>query len=291
MLSDFGEVLENASLENYNTYGIKTSCKYLVKPKSLDDLQRVMVYLKENNFNYYVLGKGSNVILPDHLFNGFIISLENLNKINFEQNLVTCEAGALLGTLVKEAIEHNLSGFEYLFGIPGTVGGALYGNAGAYNHSIYDCLESITILKDNDIKTLKKSDIKIDYRYTEFKETKDIIVAATFKLEFSDKESLHEIIKNIGEKRQNNLPLQYKNAGSVFKNPTGDFAGRLIEESNLKGYAVGGAKVSEKHANFIVNTGNMTSKDVKELIKHIQKVVEEKFKIKLELEQIIIDWD
>ena len=131
-------ILEDFPLDNYNTYGIKTKTKYLAKPESVEDVKNLISYLKENKIKYYILGKGSNVILPDSTFNGYIISLECLNKIDFNDNLVIAESGVLLGALVKEVINHNLSGLEYLFGIPGTLGGALYGNAGAYNHTIYD---------------------------------------------------------------------------------------------------------------------------------------------------------
>ena len=257
-------ILEDFPLDNYNTYGIKTKTKYLAKPES-----------------------GSNVILPDSTFNGYIISLECLNKIDFNDNLVIAESGVLLGALVKEVINHNLSGLEYLFGIPGTLGGALYGNAGAYNHTIYDYVEEVLVLKNDKIVSLKKEDINILYRHTSFKENDDVILKCTFKFPKGKKEEMQVVVADITEKRKK-LPLFYKNAGSVFKNPEGDYAGRLIESVGLKGYTVGDAKVSEEHANFIVNVGNMTSKDVKKLIEIIKDKVYNEYKIELKLEQIII---
>ncbi len=284
------EILEDYPLDKYNTYGIKTKTKYLAKPENFTDLKMLIQYLKENNIKYYILGSGSNVILPDTLFMGYIISLERLNKVHIEGCVAKAEAGILLGSLIKEVLNHNLSGLEYLYGIPGTLGGALYGNAGAYMHTIYDYVKEVLVLRNNELVRLKKDDLKILYRYTSFKENNDIILEATFEFLPSNKEILEKVIADIREKRKK-LPLEYKNAGSVFKNPEGDYAGRLIESVGLKGYKVGDAKVSEKHANFIVNTGNMTSKDLKTLINIIKKKVNDEYKIELELEQIIIDWD
>lgn len=291
MLNKFGEVEENASLESYNTYGIKTSCKYLVKPKDEEQLYFLVNYLHKNKIKYYILGKGSNVILPDKPFDGVIISLEYFNKIEIKGRHVKAEAGVVLGTLVKECVNNNLKGFEYLAGIPGTLGGALYGNAGVKDHTIYDYLNEIVVLRGNEIDTLFKGDFKISYRHTEFKDNNDIILRACFYLDEEKKEKLESIIKENRLKRQNTQPLEYKNAGSVFKNPEGYAAGKLIEDAHLKGYKIGDAEVSEKHANFIINRGHATSEDIKKLIKKIQEEVKNKFDIKLELEQIIIEWD
>ena len=277
MLNKFGEVIENASLENYNTYGIKTSCKYLVKPKDEEQLYFLVDYLRKNKIKYYILGKGSNVILPDKPFDGVIISLENFKKLKIEGPNVKAEAGVILGTLVKECVNNNLKGFEYLAGIPGSLGGALYGNAGVKDHTIYDYLDEIVVLRNNEIDTLGKGDFEVSYRHTEFKDNNDIILRACFYLDEGNKEELESIINENRLKRQNSQPLEYKNAGSVFKNPEGMFAGKLIEEAGLKGYCVGDAEVSEKHANFIINRGNATSEDIKKLIKKVQKDVKNKF--------------
>jgi len=291
MLNKYGEVLVDVSLESYNTYGIKTSTKYLIKPNNLEDLKELVKYLNESNIKYYVLGKGSNVILPDNKFNGVIISLENLKRLEINENIVEVEAGIVLGTFVMECINHSLGGLEYLAGIPGTLGGALYGNAGVKDSCIYDYLENITILKNNEIITINKNNIDYSYRNTMFKETNAIILGATFKLYKDDENKLKEIVKENRIKRLNSQPLEYKNAGSVFKNPEGDYAGRLIESLGLKGYTIGGAQISERHANFIVNVANATGSDIRNLIKYIKDKVYEAYKIELELEQIIIDWE
>ncbi len=291
MLNKYGEVLENVSLENYNTYGLKTKTKYLIKPYTINDLQNLVIYLDEEKIPYYLLGKGSNVILPDTDFKGVIINLDNLNNITINNNIVTAECGILLSKLVKTVIEHKLKGLETLGTIPGTLGGALYGNASFYpDKSIYDYLEEVLVLKNKKLVTIPRKDIQISHRYSSFKEEKVILLKATFKLEEGSAKEMQEEIKLMQEKRLKTQPLEYKNAGSVFKNPEGLSAGKLIDEAGLKGYNINDAEVSLKHANFIVNKGNATSKDIKELIKYIQKKVLEKEHIKLELEQIIIDW-
>lgn len=291
MLSSFGDVFENSSLENYNTYGIKTNTKYLIKIDSINSLVELIKYLNNNNMKYYILGKGSNVILPDNSFNGVIISLEKLNNVIINENKVEAECGVVLSKLVNLTIENNLKGLEHLALIPGTLGGALFGNAGVKDHEIYDYLESITIIRNGKLVTLNRKDINITYRHTEFKDNHDIIVKVIFKLEVGKKEELLNIVKENRQKRLSTQPLEYKNAGSVFKNPDGYAAGKLIEDAGLKGFSVGDAEVSPKHANFIINKGNATSKDIKELIDIIVNKVYDKFKIKLELEQIIVEWN
>lgn len=290
-LKKYGEVINNASLEKYNTYGIKTFCKYLVKPNSIDNIVSLVSYLDSNNIKYYVIGKGSNVILPDTLFNGVIISLELLNNVEFNKKIVTVDAGISLFTFAKKCIDNGLSGLEYLATIPGTVGGALVGNAGVKEHEIYDNLLSIEIIRNNKLLKLDRKDIDVSYRHTEFKNSNDIIVRATFKLSEGNSEFLNNIVRESRQKRLASQPLEYKNAGSVFKNPEGNYAGKLIESVGLKGYSVGDAEISEKHANFIINKGDATSKDIKDLISIIQDNVYKECNIKLELEQIVIDWD
>ena len=291
MFKEYGEVIENCSLENYNTYGIKTSCAYLVKPSSIDNLISLLKEIKQNNYKYFLLGGGSNIILPDNAFNGVVISLELLNKVIFNETEVVAECGISIGSLAKMCIDKSLSGLENLALIPGTLGGALYGNAGVKESTIYDNLVSVKVIRENELIELKKSDINISYRYTSFKKSKDIIVSATFKLNEGNSIEMMKIVKENRLKRLNSQPLEYKNAGSVFKNPEGDYAGRLIEKVGLKGYSINGAEVSMKHANFIINKGNASSRDILDLVKLIQDKVYKKFKILLELEQIIVEWD
>jgi len=291
MLNNYGEVLENADLTIYNTYGIHTKSKYLIKPNSFENLKELIKYLNDNSMPYYILGGGSNVILPDNVFNGVIIILEHLSNLRINDNIVEVEAGITLSKFINSCINNSLGGLEPLALIPGSLGGALYGNAGVGNSCIYDYLKNITILRNNEFITIDKKDIIYSYRYSMFKNSKDIIVKATFELYKSNILELKEIVKENRIKRLNSQPLEYKNAGSVFKNPEGDYAGRLIESLGLKGYTIGDASISEKHANFIINKSNATGNDIRKLIKYIQDRVFKEYNIQLELEQIIIDWE
>lgn len=291
MINKYNDVKENVSLENYNTYGIKTKTRYLIKPTSIDELTSIVNDLNNENLKYYILGKGSNVILPDTPFNGAIISLEHLNKINYNDNIVYAEAGCILGALAIDTINHNLKGLENLANIPGTLGGALFGNAGACGNEIYDYIKSVTVIRDNNIITLEKENIEISYRKTMFSNSNDIIVACEFVLENGNKDELLEVVKENRKKRKDTQPLEYKNAGSVFRNPEGLFAGKLIEDAYLKGLRVNDAVVSEKHANFIINVGNASSKDILDLIALVKEKVYNTYEIELELEQKIVKWD
>ena len=221
--------------------------------------------------------------------------LEKLNGIDIhpELDMVYAEAGVLLPVLTTKTIDKGLTGLEFAAGIPGTVGGAIYGNAGAYNSCILDYVSSVTVIDENyELKVLEHEDIKYGYRTSIFKEEKKyIIVGAKFYLKEGDKAISRETIATRQERRVETQPLEYPSAGSVFRNPEGDFAGRLIESCNLKGYKIGGAEVSEKHANFVINKDNATGKDIHDLIKYIQKEVYDKTNVDLEIEQEFIDWE
>ena len=203
------------------------------------------------------------------------------------------EAGAMLPKLAQESIDKGLTGLEFAISIPGTIGGSVYGNAGAYNSCILDYIESVTVLDENgDVRIIEHEDIDYGYRYSMFKEQKNLIIlGAKFFLKEGDKESSLEIIEDRKQRRIATQPLEYPSAGSVFRNPVGDFAGRLIESCNLKGYKIGGAEVSEKHANFIINSNNASGEDIYKLIKHVHSTVLEKTNVDLVIEQEFIDWE
>ena len=203
------------------------------------------------------------------------------------------EAGAMLPKLVTESINKSLTGLEFAAGIPGTIGGSIYGNAGAYNACILDYVTSVTVLDENlEVLTIDHEDIEYGYRTTMFKEKKNyIILGAKFFLKEGDKQSSLDIIADRRKRRVESQPLEYPSAGSVFRNPEGDFAGRLIESCNLKGYKIGGAEVSEKHANFIINSNNASSQDVYKLINYVHETVLEKTNVDLLIEQEFIDWE
>lgn len=283
-------IQESASLKNLNTYKIESNAKYLIRVETMNGLINLLKYLKLNNIKYFLLGGGSNIVI-DNYFDGAVIKLDGLNEIKIDGEVITCGAGTMMGALSCASIEHNLTGLEWAINIPGTVGGSIVGNAGAYNKEIFDDLKSIKVLDENlNIKEIAKKDIKHSYRHTELKEKNWIVIEATFELERGNKEESLALIHDRKERRMNTQPLDMPSAGSVFRNPDNDHAGRLIEAAGLKGKKIGGAMVSEKHANFIVNAGNATSEDVKNLIELVQRQVKEKFNVDLVLEQEIIDW-
>ena len=280
----------HASLKNLNTYKLEGYADYLIKVETIDGLIDVLKELKKDNINYFIIGAGSNIII-DEYFKGAIIKLSGLNKITIKDQTLTCASGAMMGAIACASIDKNLTGLEWAINIPGTVGGSIIGNAGAYKSEIFDFLISIKVLDEFlNIRELKKEDIKHTYRDTDLKGKNWIVLEATFKLEKGNKAASLELIEDRKERRKASQPLDMPSAGSVFRNPEGDHAGRLIEASGLKGYRIGGAEVSKKHANFIVNTGTATSNDIKNLIKYVHTQVYEKFGVDLILEQEIIDW-
>lgn len=280
----------DASLKNLNTYKIDSTAKYLIEVQTLEGLINILSYLNEHNIKHFILGAGSNIVIDDY-FDGAIIKLNGLNKIEVKDNIITCEAGAMMGALSCASMDHNLTGLEWAINIPGTIGGSIVGNAGAYKKEIFDSLVEIKVLDENlQIKEIKKEEIKHSYRHTDLKEKPWIVLEATFKLEKGNKEESLALVRDRKERRLATQPLDMPSAGSVFRNPLNDHAGRLIEAAGLKGKKIGGAMVSLKHANFIVNTGGATSNDIKNLIKLVHTQVKEKFNVDLVLEQEIIDW-
>lgn len=295
LLEDYATVEMHASLKKYNTYRVEGSAKYLISPNSITDLSSVIRILKESNEKFYILGNGSNVVINDKEYDGAVIRLDKINgiEVNPKMHMAYAEAGAMLPKLANESINQGLTGLEFAVSIPGTVGGAIYGNAGAYNACILDYVESVTVLDENyDVRVIEHEDITYSYRHSMFKEQKNLIIlGAKFFLKEGDKANSLEIIEDRRQRRIATQPLEFPSAGSVFRNPDGDFAGRLIESCNLKGYKIGGAEVSEKHANFIINSNNASGEDIYKLINYVHDKVLEKTKVDLIVEQEFIDWE
>lgn len=280
----------NVNLKKYNSYGIGGSAKYLIRPRYIEELQKLLNFLKKENIPFYILGGGTNVVLPDEDFDGAIIKLDHLDTFYLSEDYVYAASGLSLSLFIKKLIDNNYVNLAPLYGIPGTLGGALVGNAGSFGKSLYEDVLNVLILEDDEIKLVKKENIKYSYRHTEFKNSNKIILGASFKLEKGDKEeSLRQIKENL-KFRNEKQPLEYKNAGSVFKNPEGLSAGKIIEDCNLKGYNVNDAYVSNKHANFFINVKNATGSDIRKLIEDVKKKVKDEKNIDLEMEQIIIKW-
>lgn len=289
-MKEYGEVLENVSLKDYSSIKIGGNCKWLIKPYDIQHLVELINYLKNNGIKYYVLGNGTNVILDDSYFDGAIIKLDNLKSIHYEDNVVTCDAGVSLPYFVKDTLNKGFTSLGFASMIPGTVGGAISGNAGCYNHEIMEYVKSVKVLnKYSEVITIDKNDISFGYRYTSLK-GKCIILSTTFILNKGNVAlELHQIQSN-NEKRINTQPLNYPNVGSIFRNPEGYSAGKLIDDLHLKGKKFGDAQISEKHANFIVNLGSASFEDVISLINYIKEKVKDAYNIDLICEPEIIKW-
>ena len=286
-----GKVIENYELKDHTTYKVGGKAICAVVPEDENKLIMLLSYLKENKIKYKVLGNGSNVIFNNSGYNGVIIKLDNFNHLNIVNNKIIVGAGYPLNKLALRVSRLGFTGMEFAAGIPGTVGGAVYMNAGAYKSDMGYILTSIKVLTpDYQIKTLLNKELDFHYRTSFLQKNKDYIcLEATITLVKGNSEEIIELINERKKRRIESQPLEYPSAGSVFRNPEGDFAGRLIEEIGYKGKSIGGAKVSEKHANFIINTGDATGEDVKKLINEIKNKVKEKYNIELKVEQEFVE--
>lgn len=287
------EIIENVNLKEYNTYRIEANCKYMALPKSVKETQEVINYCLHNAIKYFVLGNGSNVILDGYL-DGIVINMKNLNGIELVDDTdIIAYSGIMMPKLVKFAVQNNLQGLEWASGIPGTLGGGIYGNCGAYKDDIYHYLKEIIVLHNGKIEHIKANKVYHDYRTTFFQGKRQyIIIAAHLKLTKGDSKASQELINDRLKRRLASQPLSYPSAGSVFRNPSPEMpSGKLIEESGLKNKKIGGALVSEKHANFIINNGGATAQDIISLINLIKETVKKNYAIDLVAEQEIVKWD
>ena len=284
------EFQENASLKKYNTYRVESIAKFIVFPKTEEELIKILKHIKDNNTKYLVLGNGSNIIFASEKFDGIIIKLDNFNELSFEDNIVTVGAGYPLIRFSLNTIENGLSGLEFASGIPGYVGASVAMNAGAYNSDLSKVLVKVKVLTpDLKIKEIETKDLEFSYRDSFLKRNKEyIVLSATFKLTKGNVDNMKQMVQEKKEKRISTQPLEYPNAGSVFRNPEGMYAGELVEKLNLKGYNINGAEVSSKHANFIINKDNAKGEDIVALIEKIKKEVKDNYNVDLVLEQIII---
>lgn len=286
-----GKCLENVDLIKYNTYKISSIAKLMVFPENEKQLIKLLKYLKNNDIKHLVLGNGSNVIFNSSGYDGVIIKLDEFNDLSINDTTIKVGAGYSLMRLANKVCKMGLTGLEFATGIPGSVGGAVYMNAGAYKSDLGYVISEVKVLTpDYKIKTLYNKDLDFHYRSSFLQTSKDYIcLEATIILRRGNKQ---EIIDTIEERKQRRLisqPLEYPSAGSVFRNPEGEFAGHLIEEVGYKGKKVGDAEVSMKHANFIINTGHAKGEDIKRLIKEVQDKVKEKYNIELKIEQEFVE--
>ena len=278
-------------LKNHTTFKIGGNCIALVEPKEVSDIVETIKICRENNIKFFVIGNGSNLLVPDEGYNGVIIKLKSeFSTIKVEGEYLIVNSGAKLSEVYTVAFENSLTGFEFASGIPGTIGGAIFMNAGAYGGEMKDIVESVEVLDlDNfELKQLKNEDLEFSYRKSIIQRKNYIVTTIKLKLKKGNKEEINAVYEDLRDRRNSKQPLNFGSAGSTFKRPEGHFASKLIEDAGLKGYHINDAWVSEKHSGFIVNKGNASFKDVMELIEYVQKVVFEKFGVKLETEVRIL---
>ncbi|SQI02782.1 UDP-N-acetylmuramate dehydrogenase [Clostridium perfringens] len=264
----------------------------LVTPVNEEQVVNTLKLCREYNVPYFVLGNGSNILVKDGGISGVVIKFNKLNKITTEGNCVTAQSGALLKDVSKAALENNLRGFEFACGIPGSIGGAVFMNAGAYDGEMAHVIKSARVIDENcNIKNLTKEELELGYRSSIVMKKGYVVIEATVELESGEYASIKDKIDDLTNRRESKQPLEYPSAGSTFKRPEGYFAGKLIQDSGLKGFSIGGAAVSEKHSGFVINKGGATAKDVLDVIAHVQKTVKENFDVELHTEVRIIGRD
>lgn len=282
------EILRDEPMCRHTTFKIGGPAALFLTPDSADSMTALCAMLKETGAKHFFLGNGSNVLFDDAGFDGAVVSLAGLSGSSVTGNVIRAEAGASVASVCKAAREASLTGLEFAFGIPGTVGGAVYMNAGAYGGETAFVLTESTYL-DLDtltVHTIPLSEHNFGYRESIYKHTNRLILSADFTLTEGNREEIAAMMADYMNRRVTKQPLEYPSAGSVFKRYPGHYTGQMIDESGLKGYTIGGAQVSEKHAGFIINRGGAAARDVLDLIAHIKKVILENYGCELECEVI-----
>lgn len=285
-------ILIDEELKNHTYTKLGGKADFFVTPSTVEEVQEIIRYANKTEIPFTLLGNGSNVIVRDGGIRGLVLSLKKFIGIKREGNKVIAESGARIIDASQFALSEHLTGLEFACGIPGTVGGALYMNAGAYGGEVKDCLESALVVDSaGDVHRLSADAFDLAYRTSNIAEKGYIVLEATFSLEIGDYHEIKAVMNDLTYKRESKQPLEYPSCGSVFKRPPGYFAGKLIQDSELQGKGVGGAEVSTKHAGFIVNKNNATATDYISVIEMVQREVKEKFGVDLEREVRILGED
>ena len=273
-------------MSKHTTFRIGGPADFYLCPHSTKEVQQTIQICKEENLPYFILGNGSNLLVSDKGYRGAIIQLwKNFSDISVKDCCITAKAGALLSKVAAEALEEGLTGMEFASGIPGTIGGAVFMNAGAYGGEMKDIIKEVKVLDDQgEVRVLSNEEMKLGYRTSIVKEKGYTVLSAVLQLKKGDVSVIRETMEDLKNRRTSKQPLDMPSAGSTFKRPEGYFAGKLIMDSGLRGFSVGGAQVSEKHCGFVVNKGGATAEDVTALIREVQRRVKEKFGVELETE-------
>ena len=279
-------VFTEEAMSQHTTFKIGGPADYFLMPDKGEDVGRVIKICKEKEIPYFILGNGSNLLVGDGGYRGAVIQIyRNMSSVTVEGNEITAQAGALLSAVAAAAKNASLTGFEFAGGIPGTIGGAVVMNAGAYGGEMKDVLTEVTVMNaEGDIFTLPTEELELGYRTSIIKTAGYIVLEAKIRLKEGDPEVIRETMKDLTIRRTTKQPLEYPSAGSTFKRPEGYFAGKLIMDSGLAGYQVGGAQVSEKHCGFVINAGDATARDVRTLMDNVRDSVYKKYGVTLEPE-------
>lgn len=279
-----GLVAVDEPMSAHTTFRIGGPADYYVEP-TFEEVKELLFFLKKENIPYTLIGNGSNLLVSDEGIEGVVVSFgKEMSEVSCEKEVVRAKAGILLSRLASFAASKSLSGLEFASGIPGTLGGAITMNAGAYGGEMKDVVQSVTVLDGDEIKEYSGEEMGFSYRHSRVLDEDLIVLEVTMKLQSGREEEILSSMKELNKKRVEKQPLNFPSAGSTFKRPEGYFAAKLIEDAGLKGYTVGGAKVSEKHSGFVINFDHATAKDVCTLMQDVQRIVKEKFDVSLEPE-------
>ena len=283
---DAAKVQKDELMKKHTTFRIGGPADYFIMPSNEKELEETIRVCREFSIPIYIVGNGSNLLVGDKGFRGAIIQLyKSMGTFQVEGNQITAQAGCSLAQIANAALDAALTGFEFAAGIPGTLGGAVVMNAGAYGGEMKDVLETVTVLtRDGDVKTLTKDELELGYRTSNVLKNEYVVLEGVIALEKGNKEEIKAKMDEYALARKTKQPLEYPSAGSTFKRPEGYFAGKLIQDSGLKGFTVGGAQVSEKHSGFVINKGNATAADVMELIRQVTAKVKEDTGVTMEPE-------
>ena len=285
---EFGSdrVLLEEPMKRHTTFRIGGPAEVFVMPGNLEEMQRILEICRTEDLPYFILGNGSNLLVSDRGYRGVVIQLDrNFGEVKVEGTEIHASAGALLSTIAVAARRASLTGFEFAGGIPGTLGGAVVMNAGAYGGEMKDVLRKVMVMdQSGKVFEIPAEELQMGYRTSIIKTAGYIVLGAVLSLKEGNLEEIKMLTRKLSEQRTSKQPLEYPSAGSTFKRPEGYFAGKLIMDSGLRGYRVGGAQVSEKHCGFVINTGDATAEDVRSLMKHETEIVYAKFGVTLEPE-------
>lgn len=287
------KIKKNEPMKKHTSFKIGGPAEFFVKINTLDELRNILEFCKDNEIPLTVVGNGSNLLVTEKGINGVVIKLElkeiKINNIDIEKREITVDSGVPLGLLAKKLLKEEISGFEELSGIPGTIGGAIVMNAGAHGKEMKDIVTEVTVLDyDGNIHKFTNEQSEFKYRHSKFSEGEYIIIQTKLILEKGKREKIKEKMDEYAQYRKEKQPLEFPSAGSTFKRGDGFITAKLIDEAGLKGYSIGGAQISEKHAGFIINKGNATSQDILDLVKYVTDKVYREFGKKIELEIQII---